>query len=217
VAAALRPGDERRHPGEPVEEWLFTCWSADGEVGVVSGFRIVAPSRGWYWAALARRGHPLLHVTEWDVPLRADPFLVKAAGLWAEHICDEPFRQWTVSNETFASALDHADDALDRAYGTPTAIAFDLEWYADAEPQEIEHGYEQLGEVHGAIEFASAPTLELAAVPAWRSHRWGSAVQRMRRPPALAHTGQRCAFAFPDGTTTDWVLTPAGWFERAET
>jgi hypothetical protein len=109
-----------------MEEWLFTCWTADATAGVISGYRIVSAGRGWYWAALARAGRPLLHVTEWDVPLRSDPLLVKAAGLWAEHICDDPFRQWTVGNETYAAALEDPDEALARAYGTPTAIACDL-------------------------------------------------------------------------------------------
>ena len=57
-------------------------------------------------------------------------FLVKAPGLWAEHTCDAPMQQWTVANETYATALDDPDDALGRAYGVPTAMAFDLEWYA---------------------------------------------------------------------------------------
>ena len=85
---------------------------------------------GWYWAALVGAGRPLLHVEEWAVPARADPLLVKAPGLWAEHTCDEPMRQWTVANETYATALDDPDDALGRAYGVPSAVAFDLEWYA---------------------------------------------------------------------------------------
>ena len=68
------------------------------------------------------------------MPVRADPLLVKAHGLWAEHTCDAPMEQWTVANETYATALDDPDDALGRAYGMPSPIAFDLEWYATGEP-----------------------------------------------------------------------------------
>lgn len=194
-----------------MEEWLFTCWTADATAGIVSGYRIVAPTRGWYWAALARAGRPLLHVAEWDVPLRSDPLLVKAAGLWAEHICDDPFRQWTVGNETYAAALEDPDEALGRAYGTPTAVAFDLEWYATAAPEGITSGYEQAGEVHGVVEFGAEPALHLDGVPAWRAHRWGLGLAPVTRPAAVAHVGLRAPFAFPDGTVSDWVLTPAGW------
>jgi hypothetical protein len=211
VAAGLLPGDERRHLEAPVEEWLFTCWTADATAGIISGYRIVSASRGWYWAALARVGRPLLHVAEWEVPLRSDPLLVKAAGLWAEHICDDPFRQWTVGNETYAAALDEPDEGLGRAYGTPTAIAWDLEWYAAAEPVAVTSGYEQAGEVHGVVEFGAEPALHLEGVPAWRAHRWGLGLAPASRPPALAHVGLRAPFAFPDGTVADWVLTSAGW------
>jgi len=60
--------------------------------------------------------------------MRSDPLLVKGDGLWAEHTCDAPMEQWTVTNETYATALDDPDDALGRAYGEPTAVAFDIEW-----------------------------------------------------------------------------------------
>lgn len=214
MGVGLLPGDEQRHPDAPAEEWLFTCWTPDATVGLVSGYRIVSPSRGWYWAALARAGRPLLHVTEWDVPLRADPLLVKAPGLWAEHFCDDPYRQWTVGNETYASALDDPADGLGRAYGTPTPIAFDIEWYAGAEPVPVTSGYEQAGEVHGVVEFGAEPALHLDGVPAWRSHRWGLGLAPVRPPAALAHVGLRAAFAFPDATAADWVLTRDGWQAR---
>ena len=42
-----------------------------------------------------------------------------------------PFEQWTVQNECYAVALDDPADALGRAYGESTPVAFDVEWYAD--------------------------------------------------------------------------------------
>lgn len=211
MAAAPLPGDERRHPDAPVEEWVFACWTPDADVGIVTGYRIVSASRGWYWAALARAGRPLLHVSEWDVPRRADPLLVKAEGLWAEHICDDPLRQWTVANETYASALDDPAEGLRRAYGTPTPIAFDLEWYATGMPHPVTSGYAQPGEVHGVVELAGERGLHLDAVPAWRWHRWGLGLAPVDLPRVLAHVGLRASFAFPDGTLADWVLTGEGW------
>ncbi|QQS23927.1 MAG: hypothetical protein IPM43_10905 [Actinomycetota bacterium] len=205
--------DERRHPDAPVEEWTFAFWTPDGTLGGLSGHRLLG-RRAWYFAALARAGEPLLHVTEWDVTVRADPMIVKAEALWAEHTCDAAFEQWCVGNEAYAAALDSADDALDRAYGVPTAMAFDLEWYASAEPEAIEHGYRQDGVVHGTIELAGQPHVELAEVPAERSHRWGDALGPLPVEPAVAHLGLRAAFAFPDGTLADWVLTPSGWHAR---
>ena len=224
------PADDRaaegRHPDAPVEEWVFAAWTADARTGVLSGHRIVGRT-AWYWAALARSGRPLLHVADFEVPVRADLFIVKGEALWAEHTCDDPMRQWSVGNETYASAIDDVDDALGRAYGDPTPIAFDLEWYATGpttrlEPSgdraAIDVGYEQVGVVHGAIEILGEPRLELVEVAAHRWHRWTTGPTGFG-PLALAevraHGGVRAPFAFPDGSVSDLVLTPEGWARRA--
>jgi hypothetical protein len=216
VCRIVSPGppderDERPHPLAAAEEWLFACWEPDCSAGLLSGYRRQGPTGPhWYWAALVRVGGPLLHVAEWHVPPRADPFLVKAPGLWAEHTIDAPMQQWTLVNETYATALDHPDDALGRAYGVPTAVAFDLEWYATASVSRLPDGYDQDGVVHGIVELAGGP-LRLDEAPARRWHRWGDALGPAAVPDAFAHTGLRAPFAFPDGTVADWVLSPDGW------
>jgi hypothetical protein len=207
---------ELRHPDALVEEWVFTAWSPAADLGVISAHRLIG-RRAWYWAALARRGHRLLHVGEWDVTVREfDPMIVKAQALWAEHTCDDPMRQWSIGNETYAAALDDPADGLHRAYGLPTPIAFDLEWYATAEPAGIADGYEQAGVVHGRLDVAGSPPIELAEVPAHRWHRWGRTLAPIALAPAVAHTGLRAAFTFPDATSIDWVLTGAGWGARSD-
>ena len=232
--------DDLRHAGT-VEEWVFAAWTLDGDLGVMSGHRVVG-RRAWYWAALARQGRPLLHVTDFDVPVRADPFIVKGEALWAEHTCDAPMEQWSIGNETYASAIEDVDDALGLGYGTPTPIAFDLEWYATTPPEPLQPprgarsvapgapdeaifgvedrpevvGYEQAGVVHGALEILGEPTVELVEVPAHRWHRWsGDAFGPLTLPEAVAHTGVRAPFTFPDGSVSDLVVTPDGWARRA--
>jgi hypothetical protein len=204
-----------RHPGAAVEEWVFTAWTPDAHLGVVSGHRIVGRT-AWYWASLARAGRPLLHVADFEVPVRADPFVVKGEALWAEHVREAPMAQWSVGNETYASAIDDPDEALGRAYGDPTPIAFDLEWYATGGPEAVRHGdgYGQPGVVHGTIEVFGEPSVELVEVPARRWHRWSSAtsgLDALDLPEVVAHTGVRSPFAFPDGTRQDLVLTTSGW------
>lgn len=232
-----------RHPGT-IEEWVFAAWTVDGAVGLLSGHRIVGAT-AWYWAALARAGRPLLHVTDFAIPVRADPFIVKGEAMWAEHFRDAPMEQWSIGNETYAAALDDPDEALGRAYGTPTPIAFDLEWYATGPPTpfdrgglDADDGYEQVGVVHGRVEIQGEPPLDLTEVPGHRWHRWSCdfessdqddvepaaterlgvrarAVGPLRLPLAAAHTGIRAPFSFPDGSVIDLVLTPTGWAERA--
>jgi hypothetical protein len=216
---------ERRHDDAPVEEWVFAAWAPDAALGVISGHRIVGRT-AWYWAALARDGHPLLHITDFEVPVRADPFIVKGEALWAEHTCDDPMAQWTIGNETYASAIDDPAEAFGRAYGDPTPIAFDLEWYATGPASPLEPagdraafdvGYEQVGVVHGAIEILGEARLELAEVPAHRWHRWTSHATGfgpLALPEVRAHAGVRAPFVFPDGSVSDLVLTPEGWARR---
>ena len=43
--------------------------------------------------------------------------IAKAQAMWAEHVCEAPFEQWTLGNETYAVALDDPDEGLGRAYG----------------------------------------------------------------------------------------------------
>jgi hypothetical protein len=207
---------DHRHVDAAVEEWVFAAWTSEADLGLISGHRLLG-RRAWYWAALARRGRPLLHIGEWDVVVRQfDPMIVKAEALWAEHACVEPMKQWSIGNETYAAALDDPGEGLHRAYGHPTPIAFDLEWYATANVHHIEHGYEQVGVVHGRIDIAGELPLELAEVPANRWHRWGEALGPLEPRAARAHTGLRAAFSFPDGTSADWVLTGEGWASRGE-
>lgn len=221
-----------RHDAAAIEEWVFAAWTADGTLGVISGHRLIGRT-AWYWAALARQGRPLLHVTDFHVPVRADPFVIKGEALWAEHICDAPMEQWTIGNETYASAIDDPDEALGRAYGISTPIAFDLEWYATGgatmiEPAgdraSIDVGYEQPGVVHGTVDLLGEDSVELSEIPARRWHRWtreGVAATDdgfgpLVLPEVVAHTGVRAPFVFPDGTVSDLVLTPDGWARRIE-
>jgi hypothetical protein len=223
-----RAWSDGRHDQAPIEEWVFAAWTRDGRLGLISGHRIVGRT-AWYWASLAREGRPLLHITDFDVPVRADPFIVKGEALWAEHHCDAEMEQWSIGNETYASSIEDADEALGRAYGDPTPIAFDLEWYATgpATPIEpigdrigVDSGYEQVGVVHGVAEVAGEPRLELTEIPAHRWHRWTTASTGfgpLALPEVRAHAGVRSPFAFPDGSVSDLVLTPRGWARRAVT
>jgi hypothetical protein len=216
--------DDGRHPDAEVEEWVFAAWTGDASLGVISGHRLVGRT-AWYWAALARQGRPLLHITDFDVPVRlADPFIVKGEAMWAEHTREAPMEQWTVGNETYAASLDDPNDALGRAYGDPTPIAFDLEWYATGPAESLEiaadmsSGYEQTGVVHGVIEILGEPAVELTEVPAQRWHRWstgpGGEMGPLLLPEAVAHTGVRAPFLFPDGSSSDLVLSRSGWRRR---
>jgi hypothetical protein len=198
-----------------VEEWVFTFWTPDGDTGGLVWLRQLRRERtAWYWSALVRAGQPLLHVAEWDAPLAPAGLAVRAQSLWADHVCEAPFEQWTVANEAYAVALDDPDDALGAAFGHVEPMAFDLEWYATEQPRACADGYAQRGEVHGVVDLGDG-ALQLDGPPAWRSHRWGAELGLLRPEPALAHRGARAPVRLPDGDLLDLVLTADGWRSRA--
>ena len=128
-------------------------------------------------------------------------------------MCEAPFEQWTVANETYAVALDDPADALGRAFGMAAPMAFDLEWYATSAPTAVPDGYEQQGEVHGVVELGGG-ALELQAAPAHRTHRWADALAPWtpgrRWPTSGCGPWPACRTA----TVVDLVLTADGWRSR---
>lgn len=119
-------------------------------------------------------GEPFLHISDWNVRMRSSEGLVKGELLWAEHLCESPHQQWTVSNESRASAFDDPLEIARTGFGDPTPVASDLEWYATAgtTPLDSGTGYQQLGVMHGVVEVLGRPTIEIEEVSAWRCHRW---------------------------------------------
>lgn len=203
--------DEEPHSPCEDEEWTFSWWKTDGSIAGYTSYRLIGKSRAWYCWALWRRGEPLLHVTEFDIPRRADPMIAKAEAMWAEYVCDAPFEQWTLGNETYAVELDDEEEALGRAYGRAVPIASDLEWYATADPVEITQGYGQEGRLLGTVETVDGP-FELFDLRAYRAHRW-SDLGQLSEPEVrtlTAHIGPRLPFRFPNGTVRDLYLTPEG-------
>ena len=209
--------DEHPHHGL-VDEWVFAIWLPDASLGIVSGHRLFQ-GHAWYWAAMVEADRPLMHLTEWEVVVRAhDPFIVKAPEMWAEHQLDAPMEQWSIGNEAYFVALDDPDEAVGRAYGTPTPVAMDLEWYATGAASEIANGYEQPGVVHGEIELMHRPNLELVEVPGHRWRRWGIGLNALTTTGSATdstHAAHRAPFAFPDGTASQWTLDPTGWSSTA--
>lgn len=160
----------------------------------------------WYSAALVRIGEPLVHLCEPDGPALRDErsLLLKAEGLWAEHECEAAFEQWTVANEAYAVALDDPAEAVGSAYGHPTPIAFDWEWYARDRPEAVPGGYRQAGEVHAVLELQ--PARVEGVFNGSRSHRWGS----WDRPGLVSPTMSAAPVMF-DGRRVDRALSPDGW------
>ncbi|MGE0304951.1 MAG: hypothetical protein AB7Q27_04255 [Acidimicrobiia bacterium] len=129
--------------------------------------------RAWYWSALVGPGRPLVTLSDLHVPFGTRTLEIRSEGLWADHICEEPMRRWTIGNEAFAVALDDPESALGDARGTLTPFGVDLEWEATADPELIGSGdgYEIAAVVHGEVLVADE-RLDITADGRWW-HRWG--------------------------------------------
>ncbi|MCU1388496.1 MAG: hypothetical protein JWL72_1834, partial [Ilumatobacteraceae bacterium] len=63
-------------------------------------------SRYDYWAGLVRVDEPYLYIEELDgADLRAG-LEIKPSQMWADQVCDVPFRQWSLGNEGHGVLLD---------------------------------------------------------------------------------------------------------------
>lgn len=207
----LTNADELRHPDVAVEAWWWWAWSADASVGLFVGFELRG-RRFDYWAGLVREGEPYLYVEELDGMGLRDGLEIKPPEMWADHVCDAPFRQWSVGNEAHGVLLDDPLAAMTRPYGTPVPVTFDVEWYATGDATEVPHGYSQAGEVDARIELTEG-VLALEG-PAQRVHVWGV----HHRPHSLAMPAGDGLLWAPyrryDGQGVLQVLTPTGFLAR---
>ena len=67
----VTPADEGRHEAttDPwwAEHFVFDLWAPDGALGAFTWMTLLPVQRkAWYWCALVRVGHPVLHVADID-------------------------------------------------------------------------------------------------------------------------------------------------------
>jgi hypothetical protein len=201
------PLDEQRHRAAVVEAWWFWGWLRDGSAGLYVGLELRG-RRFDYWAGLVRAGHPYLHVVELDGTGLRSGLEIKPERMWADHVCDEPFRQWSLGNEAYGVALDDPGAALGRAYGEPVPVAFDVEWYATQAPRAVAGGYAQDGEIDAEIELREG-RLGLVG-PATRVHVWGTSWLPVA-PSLPTGWGLRAPYRRSDGLGVEQLLTAEGW------
>lgn len=201
--------DELEHADMGVEAWWWWAWSADASVGVFVGLELRGP-RFDYWAGLVRDGAAYLYVAELDGTGRRAGLELKPAELWADHQCDDPFRQWTVANETYGVLLDPPAEAWALAYGERTPVAFDIEWVGTHEAVAEGRGYRQAGAADVVVELAGGP-LRFDG-PAQRVHRWGEPF--VPRDLAVPVAGLEAPYRRTDGRAVAQVLSRGGFLGR---
>lgn len=218
--------DEDRHPDVAVEAWWFWGSDADAVTGVFVGFELRG-RRFDYWAGLVRAGHPYLYVEELDGADLRSGLEIKPPQMWADHVCDVPFAQWSVGNEAHGVLLDDPTEAWRRAHGDVVPVTFDIEWYATSPPAGIDpagidpdgrragvgRGYRQAGEIDAVVELLDGP-LRIEG-PAERVHVWGRPHLPSSFAMPTASPGLRAPYRRSDGVLVDQVLGASGWWVRS--
>ena len=169
-------------PGEDElwnESWYFDVVAPDASWGMYARLGLY-PNLGvaWWWAAVVRRGEPVLLVRDHALALpRGGSFEVRGDGLWADLTCHEPLARWQVNFEGIAVALDDPTEAYRTEHGDRVPIEFEFEWETAAPAFEYPgvSRYEVSCDVHGEIQIgttANRLTLD-DPVPGQRDHSWG--------------------------------------------
>ncbi|HEY4332592.1 MAG TPA: hypothetical protein VGM78_08485 [Ilumatobacteraceae bacterium] len=204
--------DENRHTDVAVEAWWWWGTSAELDAGVFVGLELRG-RRFDYWAGLVRAGEPYLYIEELDGTGLRGGLEIKPSEMWADHICDVPFQQWSLGNEAHGVLLDDPAEAWRRAFGTLVPVTFDVEWYAAAAADEIAHGYRQAGEVDVRIELESGVLAFTGRGE--RVHVWGAPFMPSSFAMPVARPGLRAPYRRSDGVRVDQVLTDRWWADVA--
>ena len=177
----IGPEDELDHFVGPTsawtETWEFRLAIEDLSLAVVATVvRRPTEGRMSYWAAVLGRSRPSVALVEHDIDAPRVGLELRASGLWADHICEEPHRRWTLGLEAFALALDDPADLITTGRGLPVPLGFDLEWETPADPwpiqSDVDTGYVAEGTAHGEV-LIGETTLAVDGI-GHRLHRWGT-------------------------------------------
>lgn len=202
MAQGLTAADEHPHaPGDDrdwAEWWRYEFVAPDASLGGQVQL-VLLPGHGvaWYGASVVGRGRAPVVVVADDLALpRKRSLELRAEGLWADHIVEDPFDHISVGLEAFGLIIDGLGPVTADELGLRTPIGLDLGWETDGPVRgaAAEGGYDVPCQVVGEILLEDG-TIQLDGL-GWRSHRWGVFD---RWPPRWSHTRGR----LDDGT---WFL-----------
>lgn len=183
----IRPARVDEGPHDPRGELTFTeswAFEAVGPTGPDIHSEVgLRPGLGdcWFVARITGPGDMAVVVVDQSLPVPRPPRLeLRAPGLWADHVIEEPLQRWSLGLEAFGVAVPleelSAVDLLDPDLrGERTPVGWELEWES-TEPASWDPagvgGYSLKCRVHGEV-LIGTERHELEAV-GLRRHRWGS-------------------------------------------
>jgi hypothetical protein len=176
----LRPAEDDELAHAPTAEPLWSeSWYADfvdAAQGLGGWFRIglIANQRtAWVNALLCGPDMPTVAVDA-QVPLPADPWLLRTDAFEVGHFATAPLRTYRVDVRARAQAYSDPSALLRGETGTPVEMTMNLVWTTDGTPYKyrLTTRYEIPCTVSGTVTIEDA-SYRIDSVPGQRDHSWG--------------------------------------------
>lgn len=174
---------ERPDPSAPVDRWWFEfCAPASDAFGWLEFRHYPALGLAHYsFAVTGFERQPMIAVDD-AIPMREPTRSLefRNSGMWAHHVCEQPWERWTVGLEAFGVTLDDPAEALEPpARGVLVPLGLDMEWYAVDRPD----GASQRCRVVGDL-LVGPDTIDVDA-DGWRGRSWSSPTPQVRTDRVL--------------------------------
>jgi Ecdysteroid kinase-like family len=180
----LRPSEEDEQAHAATDEPLWSeSWYADfvdAAQGVGGWFRIglVANQRAaWVHVLLCGPDLPTVAVVDCEVPLPADPWVLRTDAFEIGHSASAPLHTYRVDVRARGQAYPDPSSLLRGDPGTPVEVTMNLAWTTDGTPYKyrLATRYEIPCTVSGTVTVRDTKetSYRLDSVPGQRDHSWG--------------------------------------------
>jgi hypothetical protein len=177
----LQPSEEDELAHAPTDEPLWSeSWYADfadAAQGLGGWFRIglIANQRtAWVHALLCGPDMPTVAVVDSEVPLPADPWVLRTDAFEVGHSVGAPLQTYSVDVRAGGVAYPDPSALLRGEPGTPVDLTMNLVWATDGTPYKyrLTTRYEIPCTVSGTVTVDDA-SYRVESVPGQRDHSWG--------------------------------------------
>jgi hypothetical protein len=178
---ALRPSevDELAHTATAEPLWSESWYAdfVDAAQGLGGWFRIgliANQQTAWVHALLCGPDLPTVAVVDFEVPLPADPWLLRGDAFEVGHSASAPLQTYRVDLRGRAQAYPDPSALLRGEPGTPVEMAMNLVWTTDGTPYSyrVTTRYEIPCTVSGTVT-VNDTNYRIESVPGQRDHSWG--------------------------------------------
>ena len=171
--------DELAHPATAEPLWSESWYAdfADAAQGLGGWFRIgLIPNKqtAWVHALLCGPGMPTVAIVDTEVPVPAQPWVLRTDAFEVAHSATAPLQSYRVDVHGRAQAYPDPAALLRGGPGTPVEVTMNLVWITDGTPYRyrLTTRYEIPCSVTGTVT-VDETSYRVDSVPGQRDHSWG--------------------------------------------